>query len=96
MKKALTKLRSYFSDQLDENSLPYRIGSKITIKQYNKFLEHQESSNYKYQRRNNVNYSPYGTGELIAADVAIYPNMNQIQQPRTPYPGPPPGIKMCF
>ncbi|CAG8791805.1 6433_t:CDS:2, partial [Cetraspora pellucida] len=128
--KALIKLlqllqphRPYFPDQLDENSLPYIIGSKITIKQYNKFLEHQESSGYKYQRRDNgdvfiidmgdpehgkvvallqcyfdvpnntiidplidvggddFHYSPARTGELIAADVVIYPNMNQIQQP---------------
>ena len=34
-------------------SLPYKIGSNITIKKYNKFLERQESSGYKYQRRDN-------------------------------------------
>jgi len=34
-------------------SLPYKIGSDITIEEYNKFLERQESSAYKYQRKDN-------------------------------------------
>ena len=34
-------------------SFPYKIGSKVTIKNYNNFLEHQESSGYKYQRKDN-------------------------------------------
>ena len=34
-------------------SLPYKIGSNISIKEYNKFLVRQESSGYKYQRKNN-------------------------------------------
>ncbi|RHZ75718.1 hypothetical protein Glove_212g57 [Diversispora epigaea] len=46
--------RPHFPDQSpDEDSLPYKIGSNITIKEYNKFLEHKESSGYKYQRENN-------------------------------------------
>ena len=36
-------------------SLPYKIGSDITIEEFNNFLERQESSGYKYQRKNNVN-----------------------------------------
>ncbi|RHZ77633.1 hypothetical protein Glove_174g125 [Diversispora epigaea] len=44
----------YFPDQLaDEDKLPYLIGLKKTIKEYNNFLERQESSGYKYQRKNN-------------------------------------------
>ncbi|CAG8725240.1 4327_t:CDS:2, partial [Cetraspora pellucida] len=105
-------------------------------KEYNKFLLRQESSGYKYQRRNDgdvfiidmsdlehdlavtllqrifnvpnnniiydppivvggdaFHYSPSALGELIAADVSIYPNSNLVQQPRAPYPGPPPGNK---
>ncbi|RHZ75339.1 hypothetical protein Glove_216g14 [Diversispora epigaea] len=38
-------------------------------------------------------FSPFGMGELIAPDVSIYPNENYVQQPRIPYPGPPPGSK---
>ncbi|CAG8610702.1 7916_t:CDS:10, partial [Dentiscutata heterogama] len=109
--------------------ITHKIGSKITIKEYNKFLERQESSSYKYQRRDNgdvfvidmsgyehdlvvtllqdyfkvpnntiidppiivgsdtFHYSPSGTGELIAADVSVYPNRNHVQQSRAPYPG---------
>ncbi|RHZ85226.1 hypothetical protein Glove_69g67 [Diversispora epigaea] len=33
------------------------------------------------------------TGEQIAADVSICPNMNYVQSPNIPYPGPPPGDK---
>ncbi|RHZ54348.1 hypothetical protein Glove_428g95 [Diversispora epigaea] len=38
-------------------------------------------------------FSPSETNELIAADVTVYPNENHVQQPRVPYPGPPPGDK---
>jgi hypothetical protein len=34
-------------------SLPYKIGSKVSVKEYNKFLEREESSGYKYKRENN-------------------------------------------
>nr|CAG8612085.1 9779_t:CDS:2 [Entrophospora candida] len=109
MKKVLNKLLPnipHFPDQsLNEESLPYKIGSNITIKEYNKFLERQESSGYKYQRRDNGDVfiidmsnpvhtsvaSPSGNGQLIAADVTVYPNASHVQQPRIPYPGPPPG-----
>ncbi|RHZ81180.1 hypothetical protein Glove_123g63 [Diversispora epigaea] len=131
--------RPHFPDQSpNEDSLPYKIGSNIMIKEYNKFLERKESSGYKYQRENNgdvfivdmsdpehgrtvsllqryfntpnnninvdplidvgtdeFHFSPSGTGELIAPDVSVYPNMNHVQQPRIPYPGPPPGDKNC-
>ncbi|RHZ78552.1 hypothetical protein Glove_161g49 [Diversispora epigaea] len=38
-------------------------------------------------------FSPSGNGELIAADVSIYPNMNFVQPSNLPYPGPPPRDK---
>nr|CAG8653658.1 1318_t:CDS:2 [Entrophospora candida] len=54
MKKVLNKLLHFPDQQLKEDSLPYKIGSNITIKEeYNKFLECQESSGYKYQQRDN-------------------------------------------
>ncbi|CAH1768057.1 2005_t:CDS:2, partial [Entrophospora sp. SA101] len=125
----------HFPDQLlKEDSLPYKIGSNITIKEYNKFLECQESSGYKYQQRDNgdvliidmsnsehglvasllqdyfkvanggviinppivigidkFHFSPSGNDQLIASDVMVYPNASHVQQPRIPYPGPPPG-----
>ncbi|CAG8530053.1 4351_t:CDS:10, partial [Diversispora eburnea] len=37
--------------------------------------------------------SPSETGELIAADVSVYTNANNVQHPRIPYSGPPPGNK---
>ncbi|CAG8755826.1 46_t:CDS:2, partial [Ambispora leptoticha] len=136
--KVLNKLlpnSPHFPDQpLNEDSLPYKIGSNITIKEYNEFLERQESSGYKYQRRDNgdvfiidmsnpehdlvasllqryfnfpnnnvvvdppivvgidgFHFSPSGNGQLIASDVTVYPNPSHVQQPRIPYPGPPPG-----
>ncbi|RHZ89204.1 hypothetical protein Glove_18g121 [Diversispora epigaea] len=136
--KLLQPHRPHFPDQSPkEVSFPYKIDSNITIKEYNKFLECQESSGYKYQRLNNgdvfiidmsnpehglvssllqdyfkvtnggvfinppivvgideFHFSLSGTDELIASDVSVYPNKNHVQQPRIPYPGPPPGKKM--
>ncbi|RHZ60065.1 hypothetical protein Glove_359g9 [Diversispora epigaea] len=136
LKQLLHPRRLYFPEQsVDEDKLPYLIGSKKTIKEYNNFLERQESSGYKYQRENNgdvyiidmsneehdsvvgliqryfnapnnniifdppigvsgdrFHFNPL-TSELIAPDVAVYPNDNYVQPPRIPYPGPPPGSK---
>lgn len=35
------------------DSFPCKIGSKITVEEYNNFLERKESSGYKYQRKSN-------------------------------------------
>jgi hypothetical protein len=35
------------------DSFPCKIGSKITLEEYNKFLERKESSGYKYERKVN-------------------------------------------
>jgi len=43
-----------------------------------------------------VHFSPSGNGQWIASDVTVYPNASHVQQPRIPYPGPPPGDKNVF
>src|SRR4051794_30276099 len=35
------------------DSFPCKIGSKITVEEYDKFLERKESSGYKYERKTN-------------------------------------------
>ncbi|CAB4380230.1 unnamed protein product [Rhizophagus irregularis] len=38
-------------------------------------------------------FDPTVNGGFIAADVAVAPHLNHVQQPIVPYPGPPPGDK---
>ncbi|CAI2178033.1 993_t:CDS:2, partial [Funneliformis geosporum] len=40
---------------LNESSIPCKIGSKITLEEYNNFLMCKESSRYKFQQKNNSN-----------------------------------------
>ncbi|CAG8584862.1 805_t:CDS:2 [Paraglomus brasilianum] len=116
---------------LSEESLPLKIGSKVSVNSYNAFLDENESSGYKFYRENkNVyivdmsnaehgavvvyliqrfaipnngamvgpiyiygdafHYNPTGSGEKIAADVAIRPLKNYVLRPSIPHPGPPP------
>ncbi|GET04119.1 hypothetical protein GLOIN_2v1789506 [Rhizophagus clarus] len=54
--KKLLKPRPEIKDELpSESSFPYKIGSKITVEEYNNFLVRKESSGYKYQRKSNGN-----------------------------------------
>ncbi|RHZ54771.1 hypothetical protein Glove_423g80 [Diversispora epigaea] len=48
-------------EPLEENRLPFKIGSNISIKNYNKFLESQESSGYKFE---------YNDGEVFIEDMS--------------------------
>ncbi|CAG8486062.1 17261_t:CDS:2 [Rhizophagus irregularis] len=93
--------------------LPCKIGSKITLEEYNNFLIRKESSGYKYQRKSDgdvanrgvffnppivtngdgFHFDPTVNGGFIAADVAVAPHLNHVQQPIVLYPGPPPGDK---
>ncbi|RIB08822.1 hypothetical protein C2G38_2044831 [Gigaspora rosea] len=86
---------------LPENSLPLKIGSKITTKNYNTFLNNHGSSGYKFQFELNsdnktgnvyiiVHYNPDGSGVQIAPDVAVYPNITFVPKPALSTVIPPP------
>ena len=51
-------------------SLPCKIGSKVSIKEYNKFLTRQESSGYKYQREEGGDVYIIGMGNPEHGKVA--------------------------
>ncbi|GBC26239.2 hypothetical protein GLOIN_2v1480847 [Rhizophagus irregularis DAOM 181602=DAOM 197198] len=93
-------LRSYASSGNKRQTTERKqIGSKITLEEYNNFLIRKESSGYKYQRKSDVtngdgfHFDPTVNGGFIAADVAVAPHLNHVQQPIVLYPGPPPGDK---
>ncbi|CAG8732253.1 13812_t:CDS:2, partial [Dentiscutata heterogama] len=92
MKKLLNLLlpnHLHFPDQpLNEDSLPYKIGSNITIKKYNKFLERRESSGYKYQRRDNgdvfiidMSNREHGLVASLLQRYFNFPNNNVVVDP---------------
>ena len=51
-------------------SLPCKIGSKVSIKEYNKFITQQESSHYKYQREEN--------GDVYIIDMSSDPEHSEV------------------
>ncbi|CAG8604329.1 1894_t:CDS:2, partial [Paraglomus brasilianum] len=46
------RLPKFPKEPIEENSLPFKIGSNISIKNYNKFLESRELSGYKLEYNN--------------------------------------------
>ncbi|RIB08157.1 hypothetical protein C2G38_2147216 [Gigaspora rosea] len=46
------QLPKFPKEPIEENSLPFKIGSNISIKNYNKFLESREPSGYKFEYNN--------------------------------------------
>ncbi|CAB5376313.1 unnamed protein product [Rhizophagus irregularis] len=76
-----------------------QIGSKITLEEYNNFLVRKESSGGVFfnppivTNGDGFHFDPTVNGGFIAADVAVAPHLNHVQQPIVPYPGPPPGDK---
>ncbi|RGB36587.1 hypothetical protein C1646_741676 [Rhizophagus diaphanus] len=54
-------------EPLAENNLPFKIGSKITIENYNTFLHHYGSRGYKFRFQLN---SDNRTGEVFIIDMA--------------------------
>nr|CAG8585649.1 8299_t:CDS:2 [Entrophospora candida] len=67
-------------------NLLFQVVLRIPVKIYMQdFLERQESSEYKFQRKVHFNLS--GAGELIALNVTIYPNIIHVRKPNVQHPG---------
>ncbi|CAG8762717.1 12865_t:CDS:2 [Cetraspora pellucida] len=54
------RLPKFPKEPIEENSLPFKIGSNISIKNYNKFLESHELSGYKFE---------YNDGNIFIIDM---------------------------
>ncbi|PKY40335.1 hypothetical protein RhiirA4_415776 [Rhizophagus irregularis] len=72
-----------------EDSLPRQIGSNISVKEYNAFLNRNENTGYKFNWERD-HYKPTGHGEQFAADISVCGRVPNVIKPLIPRPGPPP------
>ncbi|KAF0476381.1 hypothetical protein F8M41_024398 [Gigaspora margarita] len=73
------RLPKFPKEPIEENSLPFNIGSNVSIKNYNKYLENRELSGYKLE---------YNNGNVFIIDMCtqehedvVAPNSNEIADP---------------
>ncbi|PKK80121.1 hypothetical protein RhiirC2_725134 [Rhizophagus irregularis] len=55
LKTSIIPNRIHVPSQIDEESLPLRIGTNVSIKKFNKFIEYKAPRGYKYQHDDNGN-----------------------------------------